>query len=240
MPPAAGWYGRALLMNLAQVLITLATAPLWIRLSGGHSLFHLSKDAGPLLQGLTTWFVGTLVFYWWHRLRHANGWWLLFHQIHHSPSRIEIMTSFYKHPIEILADSALSALVLYPFFGCSIAGAFWYNFFAATGEYFYHANLSTPRWLRFLIQTPELHSAHHELDVHTHNFADLPLWDRLFGTYRDMTDFAPQCGFPNGAENKLASMLAFRDVYAGSLEARYHAGRPGGKLVAVENRHTAT
>ena len=30
-----------------------------------------------------------------------------------------------------------------------------------------------------------------------------------------MTEFAPQCGFPNGAEDKLASMLAFRDAYAG-------------------------
>jgi len=69
--------------------------------------------------------------------------------------------------------------------------------------------------MRFLIQTPELHSAHHELDVHTHNFADIPLWDRLFGTYGDTAEFAPQCGFPNGAEEKLTSMLAFRDVYAG-------------------------
>jgi hypothetical protein len=28
-------------------------------------------------------------------------------------------------------------------------GAFWYNFFAATGEYFYHANIRTPKWLRY-------------------------------------------------------------------------------------------
>ena len=49
----------------------------------------------------------------------------------------------------------------------------------------------------------------------SHNFADIPLWDRLFGTYGDTTEFAPQCGFPNGAEEKLTSMLAFRDVYAG-------------------------
>ena len=215
LPPVEGWYTRTILMNLAQVLITLATASLWFRLLGRSPLFHLSNGVGPLVQGLTAWFVGTFIFYWWHRLRHANGWWRLFHQIHHSPSRIEILTSFYKHPIEILADSALSALVLYPLLGCSVAGGFWYNLFAATGEYFYHANVKTPRWLRFLMQTPELHSAHHELDVHTYNFGDIPLWDRMFGTYRDMTDFATHCGFPKGAEGKLASMLAFREVYAG-------------------------
>jgi sterol desaturase/sphingolipid hydroxylase (fatty acid hydroxylase superfamily) len=90
-------------------------------------MWRSSKDTG--------WFVGTFVFYWWHRLRHAKGWWLSFHQIHHSPSRIEVVTSFYKHPIEILCDAILSAVILYPVMGCSPLGAFWYNFFAGTGEY---------------------------------------------------------------------------------------------------------
>jgi sterol desaturase/sphingolipid hydroxylase (fatty acid hydroxylase superfamily) len=95
---------------------------------------------------------------------------------------------------------------------CSILGAFWYNFFAATGEYFYHANLHCPRWLRFLIQTPELHSIHHQYHVHAFNYGDLPLWDRLFGTYQDSTDFVERCGFEAGAEQRLGDMLLFQDV----------------------------
>jgi sterol desaturase/sphingolipid hydroxylase (fatty acid hydroxylase superfamily) len=78
---------------------------------------------------------------------------------------------------------------------------------------FYHANVRTPRWLRFFIQTPELHSIHHQYDVHRYNFSDIPLWDRLFGTYKDTTDFSSRCGFPKGAEEKLVAMLAFKDVY---------------------------
>jgi sterol desaturase/sphingolipid hydroxylase (fatty acid hydroxylase superfamily) len=54
-------------------------------------------------------------------LRHAKEWWLAFHQIHHSPSRIELLTSFYKHPIEILCDAVLSAVILYPLMGCYLA-----------------------------------------------------------------------------------------------------------------------
>jgi sterol desaturase/sphingolipid hydroxylase (fatty acid hydroxylase superfamily) len=123
------------------------------------------------------------------------------------------MTSFYKHPIEILFDAVLSAVILYPVLGSSLVGAFWYNFYAGTGEYFYHANLRTPRWLKYFIQTPELHSIHHQLDVHRHNYGDIPLWDRIFGTYKDATDFAERCGFPQGAEAKLVPMLAFKDVY---------------------------
>ena len=168
----------------------------------------------PAAEGFAAWFVGTFVYYWWHRLRHQPGWWTVFHQIHHSPARIEILTSFYKHPLEILTNAALSAFLLYPVLGCSLLGAFWYNFFAATGEYFYHANLRSPRWLRLFIQTPELHSIHHQQDVHAYNYSDLPLWDRLFGTYRDAPDFAPRCGFHGDAEQKLGSMLLFQDVNA--------------------------
>lgn len=215
LPRVTGWYGRALLINFAQLFITLGTVHLWPKLFGARSSLHLSDGVSPLLQGLYAWFLGTFAFYWWHRLRHAEGWWLVFHQVHHSPSRIETLTSFYKHPLEILADSLLSALILYPLLGCSIAGALWYNCFAATGEYFYHSNLRTPRWLRYLIQTPELHSVHHELDVHRYNFGDLPLWDRLFGTYRDATEFVDRCGFPQDSERNLIMMLAFRNAFGG-------------------------
>ncbi len=212
LPHSKGWYGRALLVNLAQLGITLATARLWIELFN-VSIFHFSSWNMPILEGFVGWFIGTFFFYWWHVLRHKKGFWLVFHQIHHSPSRIETVTSFYKHPLEIFCDALLGALVLYPLLGCSMMGAFWYNFFAATGEYFYHANIRTPHWLRFFIQTPELHSVHHEYDVHKYNFSDIPLWDRLFGTYRDTTEFTDRCGFPEGAEKKLGAMLVFKDVY---------------------------
>lgn len=213
LPKSRGWYARALSVNLAQLVITVATGSLWMELSGDDPLLDLAAWDNSLAEGFVAWFVGTFVFYWWHRLRHRNGLWRVFHQIHHSPSRIEVLTSFYKHPVEILANSALTAVILFPVLGCSVLAGAWYNFFAATGEYVYHANIRTPAWLRYLIQTPELHSIHHQHDVHSYNFADLPLWDRLFGTYRDTVVFTQRCGFPRGCEQKLGAMLLFRDVY---------------------------
>jgi sterol desaturase/sphingolipid hydroxylase (fatty acid hydroxylase superfamily) len=213
LPNAPGWYGRAIVINLCQVAITLATNKLWIVAFSGASVFQLANLKMPVVEGFIGWFVGTFFFYWWHRIRHLPYVWQIFHQVHHSPARIEALTSFYKHPVEILADSALAAAILYLLLGCSLEGALWFNCFAATGEFFYHSNFRSPRWLKYFIQTPELHSVHHELDVHRYNFADLPLWDRLFGTYKDADDFAAQCGFPRHNERKLAKMLAFRDVY---------------------------
>ncbi len=104
LPNAPGWYGRALLVNAGQIAITFSTATVWTKLFGSASLFKLAALQLPLLEGFIGWFVGTFFFYWWHRIRHMNGWWQLFHQVHHSPARIEAITSFYKHPVEILVD----------------------------------------------------------------------------------------------------------------------------------------
>ena len=215
LPHSKGWYIRSLSINFVQLGITLITGKLWYDLLEGGTLFHLSTFEMPVMEGFVGWFLGTFFFYWWHRIRHRNGFWHIFHQIHHSASRIEILTSLYKHPIEIVINSFFTALILYPILGCSLLGAFWYNFFAATGEYFYHANLKTPKWLRYFIQTPELHSIHHQLDVHKFNFGDIPLWDRLFGTYKDTTEFTEKCGFPDENEQLIFKMLAFKDVYNG-------------------------
>lgn len=213
LPQSKGWYWRLLVINLAQLAVTLSTMRFWVHIFGAASIFTLSVWLNAVAQGFIGWLVGTFAFYWWHRVRHLDGFWRIFHQLHHSPSRIEALTSFYKHPVEILADAILSAAILYSLLGCSLHGAYWYTLFAAVGEYFYHSNIKTPSWTRYLIQTPELHSIHHQFDVHSYNFSDIPIWDRLFGTYRDATTFTDRCGFPAGCENRFGAMLIFKDVY---------------------------
>jgi len=218
LPKIKNWYYMALIINVIQLIITLLTARLWIEIFGEISLFKIRNWQSEILQGFFGWLIGTFFFYWWHRVRHMKGFWLIFHQLHHSPSRIEAVTSFYKHPIEILADAILSALILYPLLGCSLMGMFWYNCFAGIGEYLYHSNIKTPKWFRYFIQTPELHSIHHQFGVHKYNFGDITIWDRIFGTYKDATEFTERCGFPKDAEHKLKEMLLFKDVYKSRKE----------------------
>ena len=217
LPHASGWYIRSVCINLVQFAITVSLGKLWLEWLGKESLFNLSEINSPVAEGFIAWFIATFVFYWWHRLRHKDGFWHVFHQIHHSASRIEILTSFYKHPIEIFVNSLFAALLLFPILGAGLMASFWFNLFAATGEYFYHANIKTPKWLRYFIQTPELHSIHHQYDVHSYNFSDLPLWDRIFGTYKDTVEFTDRCGFSDGAEQRLGAMLVFKDVYESSI-----------------------
>src|SRR5207247_8035641 len=165
LPKSPGWYGRARLSTSAR-----SRSPCWAIRSGTTPLparrllstLYSTLNA-PLVEGFVGWLVGTFVFYWWHRIRHANGFWQVFHQVHHSPTRIEVLTSFYKHPVEIASNTLLSASILYGLLGVSLWGAYWFNCFAATSEYFYHANFRSPHWLRYFIQTPEPPSIHHQL-----------------------------------------------------------------------------
>jgi sterol desaturase/sphingolipid hydroxylase (fatty acid hydroxylase superfamily) len=214
LPEASGWYVRAALLNACQLGVVLLSGGLWNRWMRTSSVFDLSNSMSPWEQGLLGWFVGTFVFYWWHRARHdVDFLWRVCHQVHHSPSRIELLTAFYKHPLEIAADSIIASALMFVFLGASSAGGAWFNVFAVFGEYFYHSNLRTPHWFGYFIQRPEHHSIHHQLDLHGFNYGDITLWDRLFGTFKDTDDFAAQCGFPDGHEKKLVPMLLFRDSY---------------------------
>ena len=70
-------------------------------------------DAGHSMRSIV-YFVATFVFYWWHRWRHEVPiLWRWLHQLHHSPQRIEVITSFYKHPLEIAVNSVLSTAIVF-------------------------------------------------------------------------------------------------------------------------------
>ena len=213
LPNPGGWYMRAALLNAVQLAIVVLAGVTWNRWFSALAIIGMSKYLPPVAEGLVAWFIGTFVFYWWHRLRHSSDLvWRTIHQVHHSPQRIEAMTSFYKHPLEIAINSMLASAIVFFLLGGSIAGAAWFNVFAAAGEMFYHSNLRTPRWLGFFMQRPEHHSIHHQVGVHDFNFGDITWWDRLFGTFREAPEFVAQCGFAGEAERKLGSMLLFRDV----------------------------
>jgi sterol desaturase/sphingolipid hydroxylase (fatty acid hydroxylase superfamily) len=213
LPKSPGWYVRSTFLNAAQLGIVLIAGCTWSIWLQGASLFD-SAGLPAALQGFVAWFVGTFVFYWWHRARHASDLlWRTLHQIHHSASRIETLTSFYKHPLEIALNSILSAAILFPLLGADLEGSAWYSLFAALGEFYYHANLRTLRWTGYFLQRPEHHSIHHQLGVHHYNYGDITWWDRLFGTFRDVDDFAAACGYAGEREKRILEMLAFHDVH---------------------------
>jgi len=96
--------------------------------------------------------------------------------------------------------------------GLDPAAAALTGYIAAFYGYFQHMNIRTPRWLGYFIQRPEAHCIHHQRDVHAFNYGDLPVWDMLFGTYRNPSAFQGAVGFDTPATDRLGAMLAFVDV----------------------------
>jgi sterol desaturase/sphingolipid hydroxylase (fatty acid hydroxylase superfamily) len=224
LPKVRAWWPRVAVVNIIQIGIILLSGITWDVWLRAWSLFDLrgafgESTWGILAQGSVAYFVSTFVYYWWHRIRHDSSFfWRVCHQLHHSPARIELITSFYKHPVEITLNSLISAAIVYALLGCSPAAGAVYTFLTAIAEYFYHWNVRTPYWLGFLVQRPESHRVHHQHNHHTNNYADLPLWDMLFGTFKNPNAPVPRCGYDDWREDRFDDMLAFRDVHAKGAE----------------------
>lgn len=225
------WWVRVLGINLAQLFIVVMGAYTWETYFLTVPTMISLKDLEfmtPALGGFIAYLVNSYIFYWFHRARHeVYLFWILFHQVHHSPSRIEAITSFYKHPLEILIDSILMTVLLYPILGLSSSSSIWLSIFSAYGEYFYHMNIKTPHWIGYFFQRPESHRVHHVRDKRTNcrNYSDFPLWDMLGDTYHNPTVDSVPTGYSDGYENRFTDMLLFKDVL--SFKDNKKAGKTG-------------
>ncbi|HEX4621011.1 MAG TPA: sterol desaturase family protein [Myxococcaceae bacterium] len=213
-PQVAGWWGRAALLNGIQLGVVFLSGVAW----DGWMLKHRPWPADGLgiVGGAAVGYaVHTFVYYWWHRARHASPFlWRWVHQVHHSPQRIELITSFYKHPVEVLCNGVLSSAVLYLGVGLTPEQASAVFVLNALAEFFYHWNVPTPVWLGYLFQRPESHCVHHQEGLHAFNYGDLPVFDILFGTFRNPGRWDGKCGFGTERELRLGAMLAGADVNA--------------------------
>ena len=211
-PEVKGWWLRAALLNGAQVGTVFLAGLSWDRWLLKFQPWAL-HDLGDYTGGFLGYFAITFFFYWWHRIRHKSDFlWRWLHQIHHSPKRLEIITAFYKHPFELVADSLLCSLVLYSFLGLNPMAASYAVLLSALAELFYHWNVKTPYWIGFIFQRPESHCIHHQNGLHAYNYADLPLWDMLFGTFRNPKHWNDRCGLGEEGEHRLPEMLFGVDV----------------------------
>lgn len=208
-----GWWARAAILNAAQVLVIFISGYAWNVWFQEWAVFHLEDYLGKTAAAFTAYFLITFVFYWWHRMRHEIDFlWVWLHQIHHSAQRIEILTTFYKHPAEIVINSLMMGVIMYAGLGLAPETAIITTLLTGFGELFYHWNVKTPYWIGFIFQRPESHCIHHQRGWHRQNFSDLPLWDMLFGTFHNPKDFEKECGFRDNREVNLASMLRGMDI----------------------------
>jgi sterol desaturase/sphingolipid hydroxylase (fatty acid hydroxylase superfamily) len=240
-PPTAGsrsrwWRSRALVVTAVNFGLSLVIGQWWAAAFGGVHLFDAAAlgTAGGAVVGVVVY---EFFHYWYHRSAHRfNALWLLGHQMHHSAESLDPWGAYFLHPLDAAVFLSLSSIVLYPVLGLSPAAGAWaaavLTFFAV----FQHAGVKTPRWLGYIVQRPESHAIHHARGVHAHNYSDLPLWDIVFGTFRNpgRETRQPLLGFYDGASARVGEMLAFRDV--ASRDRAAAMSRDGAAKDALQQR----
>jgi sterol desaturase/sphingolipid hydroxylase (fatty acid hydroxylase superfamily) len=208
-----GWRRRALAVSLAVFGVSLGAGRVWGALLPQWSLVDgaaLGTWAGAAIGIL----VYELVHYGYHRAAHRWDWlWRLGHQVHHSAESVDAFGAYYLHPLDAVLFTSWAVLVFFPLLGLSPEAGAIASAFLAFNAAFQHANIRTPRWLGYLVQRPESHAVHHGRGIHRYNYSDLPLWDMVFGTFRNpgARETPVSAGFYRGGSARLAAMLAFRE-----------------------------
>jgi len=112
------------------------------------------------------------------------------HRMHHADLDIDVTTGARFHPVEIVL-SLLIKLAVIAALGVPPVAVVLFEILLNATSMFNHSNVRIPAVLepalRWLVVTPDMHRVHHsvERDETNSNFGfNLPLWDRLFGTYR--------------------------------------------------------
>ena len=209
-PSVPYWRLRGIGFLLLYLALATYSPLFWDGWLGEHRLF--AADTLPLMaQIVGGFFALELGISFWHRTMHNTPiLWRWFHQMHHSAERVDIWGALYFHPFDTLGFTFVGSVALVLGFGVSAEAAIVINLLATFFGLFQHVNIRTPRWLGYIIQRPESHSAHHERGVHARNYSDLPFWDILFGTFHNPREFTGQVGFYEGGSKKLGPMLAGR------------------------------
>lgn len=169
------------------------------------------------IHTVTAAVIGILLYelgmYVWHRAMHNSNWlWKIFHQMHHSAERLDTYGAFYFSPFDMMGFTVLGT-VCFSFIMGLPAQAITVvllvtNFFSI----FQHANIKTPTWVGYIVQRPESHAIHHARGIHAYNYSDLPLFDILFGTFKNPEKYIKETGFYQGASAKVKDMLLFKNV----------------------------
>ncbi len=214
LPKVSNWQIKGIssyvIFLLLSAYLPLAYAE-WLPTS---SFINLS-NINPAIAAIAGILVYEFGLYGWHRAMHAKKHlWRVFHQIHHSAERIDTYGAFYFSPMDMIGFTVLGTLAVSVLVGLPPASTTIFLLVTNFFNVFQHANIRTPTWLGYIIQRPESHSIHHQKGVHAYNYSDLPLFDILFGTFRNPSQFAEETGFFPGASSRIKEMLRFKDISA--------------------------
>jgi sterol desaturase/sphingolipid hydroxylase (fatty acid hydroxylase superfamily) len=212
LPHVRYWQLKGIASYLFFLLLSAYLPLLYAELLPTAALIDLSSMnvvAGAII-GVLAYELGL---YGWHRIMHANDTlWKVFHQMHHSAERLDTYGAFFFSPMDMIGFTLLGTLSISISVGMPSTSITIFLLVTNFFNVFQHANINTPVWLGYIIQRPESHSVHHAKGVHAYNYSDVPVFDIIFGTFKNPKEYVAETGFYQGASSKVTEMLLFKDV----------------------------
>ncbi len=127
-----------------------------------------------------------------HLVQHKTRMLWRFHIIHHSDNNVDVTTGLRHHPVEsVLRGVFFLAGVLVA--GAPMYAVMIFQTLLVLATQFTHANIRLPDWIdkpiSYIIVSPNMHKVHHHYQqpyTDSNYGAVLSIWDRLFGTFRQL------------------------------------------------------
>lgn len=161
-------------------------------------------------------FIGLLLLdcgdYFYHRLSHKSNLIWRFHKIHHSDMDMDSTTAFRFHPFDnigLIMTEMTTAFI----FGYGTETIVVYFLIYLPLLFMQHTNLKFPNWFEktfeYIFATANFHRIHHSYPQHltdSNYGAVFSFWDRLFGTYKQVSPEQLQLGLEDTQDDRYQTL----------------------------------
>ena len=192
-----------LVLTFLQLLVAVAAGSVVVGLTGFVVTHHWGllqwaampplnlSPVGQVVMGLLLLdlFGGYLI----HRLEHSLSWMWRFHIVHHADTAVDVTSGLRHHPVETLFRLS-SQLLAIGLGGIPFGVVIMYQVISVFFAQLTHANIRFPgrldHMLSWLLVTPSMHKVHHhhEKPWTDTNYGNVfSIWDRLFGTFVEIS-----------------------------------------------------
>jgi sterol desaturase/sphingolipid hydroxylase (fatty acid hydroxylase superfamily) len=188
------WLTNLSLVVLSSVLLRFlmpgaAVGAALLAAERGWGLFKI-VGVPPVLAGIVCFIALDFAIWLEHVASHKLPILWRIHRVHHADTGFDVTTGLRFHPLEILISMVWKIAVVTAL-GAPVAAVILFEVILNATSMFNHSNVGLPlrldRWLRLVLVTPDMHRVHHSTfreETDSNYGFNLPVWDRLFRTYR--------------------------------------------------------
>jgi sterol desaturase/sphingolipid hydroxylase (fatty acid hydroxylase superfamily) len=188
------WLTNLSLVVLSSVLLRFlmpgaAVGAALLAAERGWGLFKI-VGVPPVLAGIVCFIALDFAIWLEHVASHKLPILWRIHRVHHADTGFDVTTGLRFHPLEILISMVWKIAVVTAL-GAPVAAVILFEVILNATSMFNHSNIGLPlgldRWLRLVLVTPDMHRVHHSTfreETDSNYGFNLPVWDRLFRTYR--------------------------------------------------------